>query len=151
MSEDLALCLVFHAGTDAFFVPALDVHKIVDAPTPTRLPRLHRAIAGAVHHRGRVVTMVDLAALLTYKAASQLVGRAARMLLFERPGSHIGVRVDRVEGITRLPLARIEERASRGQHPVSGLLSQDGRVLQRLDVDGVLAWVDGLEDRSVTG
>lgn len=105
-----ALCLLFRVDTERYALKALDVHKVVEPGWINRLPRLPKSVIGITQHRGRIVTVVDLAAFFGGKARVLTPASAARILVLDRGPRNIGLYVDAVEQIAtvRLPTTRFE-------------------------------------------
>lgn len=96
-------CVVFRAGGERFGVPLEAVREVVLPQLPfARVPRSGRAVRGAMNLRGRVVPVVDLAALLGLEAAPG--DREGQVVVLEgaRPG--LGLLVGLVLGVEPLTL-----------------------------------------------
>lgn len=102
------LCLLFHVGDERYALPALDVHKVVEPPWVNRLPRLPPFVAGITQHRGRVLTVVDLATFFGRPPRPFVVTSSTRVLVLDRGQRNLGLWVDAVDQIAsmRLPLPR---------------------------------------------
>ncbi len=91
------LNLICQVGDDLFAIAALDVLKVVDAGRLGRLPRLPAAVAGITHHRGRIVTVVELAPLVGVSTRGlQSDPRRQRVLIIDRGQRNVGLRVGAV-------------------------------------------------------
>lgn len=126
--------LVFEVEGHRYGVPANEVHEIVRAVMPARLPRAPAVIVGVINVRGRAVPLVDLRArfglsprALTPDEVFVLVAAGARMLAF---------RADRALELARVPrdaLAPIAESVPRASF-VAGTVVLPSGVLLLCDV-----------------
>jgi chemotaxis signal transduction protein len=103
--EGRALCVLCRLGSEQLAVRVADVHKVVGNAQISRLPRLPPAVAGITHHRGRIVTVFDAAALLFGSPPASASAQAAaaagehRVLVLERAQRHLALGVDAVDEI----------------------------------------------------
>lgn len=137
-ATERALVLMFRAGGERAAVRAADVQKVTPVGHLSRLPRLPFVVAGITQHRGRVVTVLDAAALLFSTARAAQTPEAAstsRLLILERPVRHLALRVDAVDEIEAVRLS-----AELPQSPTSCLrvTQHKGRALQVLDVERLM-------------
>ena len=100
--EEQRLNVICQVGDDLFAIAALDVLKVVDAGRLGRLPRLPKAVVGITHHRGRIVTVVELAPLvgLPGRDAAEEGSKRERILIIDRGQRNVGLRVGAVLEIT---------------------------------------------------
>jgi purine-binding chemotaxis protein CheW len=112
------LCLLFHVGEERYAIKALDVHKVVEPTWVNRLPRLPPAVAGITQHRGRVVTVVDLAAIFGAPPRPFALSTSTRVLVLDKGQRNIGLWVDAVDQIAsvRVPAPRSGEATALFQH-----------------------------------
>jgi purine-binding chemotaxis protein CheW len=131
------LCVLFRRGEDRYAVRADEVHKVTEPGWMNRLPRLPRSVIGITQHRGRIVTVVDLAELFAAEEPPpRSHGSGARVLILERGQRHLGVWVDAVEQI-----ANIRFPSDAGG---VALLSHGGEALSALDAGSLVRRVLGL-------
>jgi len=93
--------LVFHLGQTLFGVEILQMLSIVRMAPITRVPRTPHFLEGVVNVRGRVVPVVDLRKRLVLPATEY--NDKARILIAEVAAQPVGMLVDAVDGIWRLP------------------------------------------------
>jgi purine-binding chemotaxis protein CheW len=142
-----ALVLLFRAGGERAAVRAADVQKVTPVGHVSRLPRLPDVVTGITQHRGRVVTVVDAAALLFSTALSTAPESklSARLLILERPVRHLALRVDAVDEIEAVRLS--------SDLPQAGLAclrvtQHKGKALQVLDVEKLMDVVEAHMQRA---
>ena len=137
-----ALCLVFRTGSERVAIKSGDVQKVTPRPHVSRLTRLPAHVLGIAQHRGRVITVVDVARVL-FPGASGHDPRLAsgpaspargdeRLLILERPARHIGLLVDAVDEIETLALP---DDLPAGPSPALRLVQHKGRALPVVDVE----------------
>jgi purine-binding chemotaxis protein CheW len=89
--------VLFRSGGERFALPLDAVAEVVPpASTFTYVPRSPPAVRGAMNVRGRVVAVVDLAALLGLPASR---GGAGQVLVLDRERRALGFLVDEVLGV----------------------------------------------------
>jgi chemotaxis signal transduction protein len=101
-----ALCLLFRVAGERYALRALDVYKVVEPGWINRLPRLPTSVVGISQHRGRIVTVVDLAAYFGAGARALEVTSASRILVLDQGQRNLGLFVDAVEQIASVRLPR---------------------------------------------
>lgn len=136
-AAERALCLMFRGAADAYALPALDVLKVVEPARLNRLPRLPPAVLGITHHRGRIITVVDLASLLGAPRTPP-GGASARVLVLDRGQRNIGLYVDAVDEIVPIRVP------AEGRVGVLTVVQHQGRALSALDTERVLERIYGL-------
>jgi chemotaxis signal transduction protein len=105
-----ALCLLFRVAGERYALRALDVHKVVEPGWINRLPRLPPSVVGITQHRGRILTVVDLAAFFGAPLRTLEPTSATRVLVLDKGQRNLGLYVDAVEQIAtvRVPPARAD-------------------------------------------
>jgi purine-binding chemotaxis protein CheW len=96
-------CVVFRAGAERFALPLEAVREVVLPQPPfARVPRSGAAVRGVMNLRGRVLPVVDLAALLELPAPAPLGERDGQVLVLEGPRPSMGLLVSSVLGVEAL-------------------------------------------------
>ncbi|MDP2345462.1 MAG: chemotaxis protein CheW [Deltaproteobacteria bacterium] len=145
-SNEKVLVLLFRAGGERASVRAADVQKVTPVGHISRLPRLPSVVTGITQHRGRVVTVVDAAALLFGAAPAALMASSgrplspdARLLILERPVRHVGLLVDAVDEIEGV---RLSADLPPGHLPCLRVATHKGKALQVVDVEKLMDAVE---------
>lgn len=85
-------------------VPLEEVSEILDVPHVTRLPRVKSWVRGVANVRGRLLPIINIAEFLGGKLSSTLKDR--RVIVFEVNDVYVGVVVDSVQGLQKIPVDR---------------------------------------------
>ena len=99
--------VVFRLNETQFGVEISQVLRIVRLTPITRVPRAPHFLEGLINYHGQVVPVVDLKKRLALDSGEQY-GDAARFLIVELETQSIGMLVDEVVRILRLPDESIE-------------------------------------------
>ncbi len=89
--------LMFDRAGSGYAVAAGSVVEVLPLAEPTPVPSTPPAVAGVVNHRGRIVAIVDLAALLP--AASPEPAGAGFAVVVAAGDAVFGLRADAVSGV----------------------------------------------------
>ena len=139
----LRLLLFRVGGGRPFGINVLKVKEVLPEPPLTRAPQTHPAVAGWATLRGEPAAVLDVAFVLGRERA------AARgegvLLVTEFNRSRQGMLVDKVERIITLDWQEVypPPRSAGAQAYVSGICRVDDGLVQVLDVERVLAEVQG--------
>ena len=139
-ASERALCTLFTRGGDSYALPVVEVHRVFVPGWINRLPRLPASVMGITQHRGRIVTVVDLAQLFGASASPERppANVDARVLVLERAQRHLGLYVDAVGQIANLRLSgEPDERGLR-------LISYQGAAVAVLDAQRLAQRLIGL-------
>jgi len=99
--------VVFRLGETQFGVEIRQVLRIVRLTPITRVPRAPHFLEGLVNYHSQVIPVVDLKKRLALPGGEEYED-AARLLIVELGEQTIGMLVDAVVGISRLPDESIE-------------------------------------------
>jgi len=99
--------VVFRLGETQFGVEISQVLRIVRLTPVTRVPRAPHFLEGVINYHSQIVPVVDLKKRLALPLG-ETYGDAARVLIVELETQTIGMLVDAVVGISRLPDESIE-------------------------------------------
>lgn len=132
MADARALCVLCRVGPERLAIRAADVHKVVGNAQACRLPRLPAAIAGITHHRGRIVTVFDAAALLFGSPPGSPTGPDARILVLDRMQRHLALAVD---GVDEIELLRLAPDLPPGPSPALRVAQHRGAAVFAIDAD----------------
>lgn len=132
--------IVFHLGQTLFGVEIHQMLRIVRLAPITRVPRAPHFLEGVINERGQIVPVVDLHKRLALPAPEY--GDKARILIAELSAQPVGMLVDAVAGIWRLPGESIqpppEMVAQVNGVYLTGVAHHRNRVIVLLDLSRVL-------------
>jgi purine-binding chemotaxis protein CheW len=114
-------------------VAAEAVREVVLLATITSVPGVQAPVRGVVLVRGRLVAVVDLAALLGIARASRAPSTRRRLLVLTSGDDEVGVVADETRGVIELPSV-----AGTGTGLVRGELRWDGHVVAVLDAKPIV-------------
>lgn len=122
--------------TERFAVPLAQVRTVVMPRPLSRVPRAPPPMLGIMNLRGRVVTVVDLAALLGQEGGAA----PGKVLLIDRGRTELGLAVGEVTGIVPLePRLRPPEGARRFVTAIAQDQSGTVTLLDALALDAEVA------------
>jgi purine-binding chemotaxis protein CheW len=114
------------------------IAEIIPRPNIVTVPRAPMFVEGIIDLRGRVIPVVDLRGRL----GLTLEGAANRVVVAEVRGQTIGMIVDGVTEVLRLPSGSVEPPPKAATGPDSaflrGIARLEGRLILLLDLDLVL-------------
>lgn len=132
--------VIFRVEKERYALPLAAVREVVVPPERfSRVPRAPLAVRGVMNLRGRVVTVVELRALLGLADGGQA---PQRVVLLDRGRRDLGLLVTEVDGIE--PLERVGAAPGRTEPAVKGVARVGGRAVTVLDPEGLDAAVVSL-------
>lgn len=138
--------VVFRIGDEEFGVEINQVREIVRLVQITYLPKSLPFIEGVVNLRGQIVAVIDLAKRLGI--SSGVRGEQSRIVVAEAQGNTVGMIVDSVSEVVRLPYKNIEEISSLmpttevSEHFIRGVGKLKDSLLVLLDLNKTLSFED---------
>lgn len=103
--EEIQLVVFEIAGSD-YGVRILDVREIIRVPQITSVPGAGEAVEGIINLRGQVIPVIDLRKRLGTLARE--LDRKARIIVVSTESRLVGVIVDAVKEVVRIPASAIE-------------------------------------------
>ncbi|MEE3622434.1 chemotaxis protein CheW [Nitrospirillum sp. BR 11752] len=95
--------LAFALAGQSYALPLAEVAEAITVPDHLAyLPGSDAAMVGTVSHRGRLLPIVSARVLLGLEGGAD-EGRGARVIVAHGPGGHVGLLVDRLTTILRVP------------------------------------------------
>ena len=133
--------VVFALGDIEFGVDILRVREVERMLPITRVPHVASYVEGVVNLRGRLVPVVDLRTRLGLPPKAPT--KAARIIVAQLGERHIGMIVDQVREVARIPVDQIDDNegvlAGLAAEYVGGLARMDNRVIILLAVQNILS------------
>ncbi|HCF48838.1 MAG TPA: chemotaxis protein CheW [Syntrophomonas sp.] len=143
MAEEIQLVVFKLKQQDSvceYGVGVTTVQEIIPMTQPTRLPQTPDFIEGIINLRGRVIPIIDLKKRFNM-GASDLTAES-RSVVVEVGGKTVGIIVDEVSEVMRLPVDSIEPppavMGAIASDYITGVGKLDNRLLILLDMDKIL-------------
>jgi len=141
ISEEIQL-VIFKIGDEEFGVNIHQVKEIVRLVPITPIPRAPEFIEGVVNLRGQILAVMDLAKRL--ELPSRPRSEKTRIIVVEVEDNIVGMIVDEVTEVLRLPLEKIEKtpqivESEIEQKYIKGVGKLDDRLLILIDLANVLS------------
>ena len=136
--------VVFCINKEFYGVPIDAVQEIVRVPEVTGVPDAPDFFEGVINLRGKIVPVVDLRKRLRLSSADRT--KSSRVLVAENGGRVIGLLVDAVSEVRKLPAEAVEPPpemiAAVGIEYITGVAKAGERLIAFLDMKRIL----GVED-----
>lgn len=133
--------VIFRLGETRFGVEIGQVMRVVRLSPITRVPRAPHFLEGVINYHSQIVPVVDLKKRMALPGGEEY-GDAARILIVELATQPVGMLVDAVAGIARLPEEAIEPPpemvAQVNGIYLTGVAHHEERLTMLLDLSRVL-------------
>lgn len=140
--------VVFDLAADAYGVDIGTVREIIRMQNITRMPRMPEYVEGVINLRGKVIPVVDLRKRFGLVEAE--LTRESRIVVVDIGAQDIGVVVDAVTEVLRIPTASVEPPStvvtSGDSAYLMGIAKLPERLIILLDLAQALG-EDGLRER----
>jgi len=106
VSDEGLQLVVFELSGEEFGVDIMQVSEIIPAPEITRIPQAPECVKGLINLRGKIIVVIDLNIRLGFspKESDEL----SRIIIVEVGDTVIGMLVNSVKEVMKLPLSSIE-------------------------------------------
>jgi purine-binding chemotaxis protein CheW len=136
--------VVFDVFNESYAVNIARVHEIIRLQQITIIPGAPACVEGVINLRGKVIPVLDLRKRFNLRATDHT--RASRIVVVEISGQTLGLIVDGVSEVLRVPPDRIEPPsplvAGIDSRYLRGIAKLDDRLIVLLDLDQVLSPVE---------
>jgi len=140
LTEETQL-VVFDLASEFYGVDIGDVREIMRMQTVTRVPGTPSFVEGVINLRGRVVPVVDLRKRLHLRVDEQT--KESRIVVVDVARRDVGVIVDAVTEVLRIPLASVEPPSSMitgaDSDYLRGIAKLETKLIILLDLNKVLS------------
>lgn len=127
-------------GAELYAVPVESVEEVLRVTAITRLPYAPHAVRGVTHHRGRVLTVLDLRVRLGQTEIE--ITPQSRIAVVASRGRSIGLLVDSAYQVVKVLPSAVQappgDVMTERSHFIVGVVRSDLGLLILLDVDRVL-------------
>lgn len=145
--------VVFNIGKESYGVPINVVHEIVRVPDVTAVPDAPAFFEGVINLRGRIVPVMDLRTRL--RLPRQERSKSSRVLITQSKGVVIGLLVDAVHEVRKLPAESLEAPpemiSAVGIEYITGVAKAGERLIVFLDLDKIVSVDDMKRVTSAAG
>jgi purine-binding chemotaxis protein CheW len=139
--SDIKQLIGFFVGAEEYGLAILRVKEIIRLKEITRLPQSPQFVKGIINLRGDVIPILSLAEKFGLEARE--AGQAARVIVAEIEGRLIGMMVDAVSQVLRIPADQIdpppEMIGGLSRQFVQGVGKLGDRLVILLNIDRVLS------------
>lgn len=126
--------------TCEYGVPITKVQEIIPMTTPTKIPQTPGFVEGIINLRGKIIPIIDLKK--RFEMGRSEITNETRSVVVEVEGQTVGIIVDEVSEVLRLPVNSIEPPPA----VIGGITAEylkgvgklDDRLLILLDMDKIL-------------
>jgi len=136
--------VVFCISKEFYCVPIAAVQEIVRVPEVTGVPDAPDFFEGVINLRGKILPVVDLRKRLRLPSAERT--KSSRVLVAENGGRVIGLLVDAVSEVRKLPAEAVEPPpemiAAVGIEYITGVAKAGERLIVFLDMKKILSVED---------
>ncbi len=143
MAKNLQL-VVFNIGKELYGVGIESVHEIVKVPDITEVPDAPVFLQGVINLRGKIVPVVDLRKRMNLEGKEKT--KSSRVLITENEGRLIGLLVDAVSEVLKVPPEAVEAPpemiSSVGVQYITGVAKVEGSLIILLNLGKVLSVED---------
>lgn len=138
--KEVLQLVTFRLGTEEYSLDILSVQEIIRHMHLTKVPRTPDFVEGVINLRGRVIPVLDLRK--RFGLPSDEKTNETRIIVVEVEGKTVGLKVDAVSEVLRLPAAAVEPPPSLiagvESEYIKGVGKLDGRLIILLDVGKIL-------------
>jgi purine-binding chemotaxis protein CheW len=133
--------VVFDLNEEAYGVDISQVREIIRMQEITRVPRAPEFIEGVINLRGKVIPVVDLRARFSMPGTERTDEH--RIVVVDVDGQDIGMVVDAVTEVSRIPSDSIEPPSSvittDDSEYLTGIVKTDDKLIILLDIAKVIS------------
>jgi purine-binding chemotaxis protein CheW len=154
--EEVRRVILFQACDEWLALPIAFAREVQPLESVTRVPTAPREVLGILNIRGRVLTLFGLAECLEIPPGSSPCTHVVVLDLGD-PELCIGLAVQRIGGVRRVPVSALEPPLPRGGGPdcLAAVFEVEGQVVGLLDLARVFArslgeWGIPLETRGTS-
>lgn len=140
-AREVLQLVTFRLGKEEFSLDILSVQEIIRHMELTRVPKTPDFVDGVINLRGKVIPVLDLRK--RFGLGSDEMTNETRIIVVEVANKTVGLKVDAVSEVLRLPADRVEAPPEMvtgvESEYIKGVGKLDGRLLILLDVEKVLS------------
>ena len=140
-AKEVLQLVTFRLGNEEFSMDILKVQEIIRHMNLTRVPRTPDFVDGVINLRGRVIPVLDLRK--RFGMAADEKTNETRIIVVDVDNSIVGLKVDAVSEVLRLPADTVEPppllvKGTESDY-IKGVGKLEGRLIILLDVGKILS------------
>lgn len=142
--------VIFRLGSEEYGLPITKVQEINRLVPITKLPQTPSFMEGIINLRGRIIPVIDLRKRFQLKTADH--GDESRIIIVEVSGQTVGIIVDAVNEVVRMPGSSVEPPPPvfiLDAQYIYGVGKLEDRLLILLDIDKILTSQEAIELNSI--
>ena len=128
--EEYLQYVTCHVGNEEFAIEVLSVQEIIYAVDVTRVPKSPAYVEGVINLRGQIVPVLEMRRRLGMPRATPTA--KSRIVMVKERTRLIGLSVDSVSEVVRIPRSAIESPPSLGTMAGGEFVQYVGRIGDRL-------------------
>ncbi len=140
-SKEVLQMVTFNLGNEEYSVDILKVQEIIRLMEITRVPNAADFIDGVINLRGKVIAVMDLRKRFGMALSDD--SSEARIIVVDLDGLTIGLKVDAVSEVLRLPADKVDPAPSLSGKSdsdyIQGIGKLDDRLIILLNVERLLS------------
>ena len=144
-SEDLLQLVTFTLGSEEYAVDILKVQEINRMSEIAKVPNAPPFVEGVINLRGRVIPVVNLRQ--RFGLSGKEKDEKSRIVIMDIQGITIGVMVDTVSEVLRIPSSTVEDAppmsSEIGTEFIRGIAKLDDRLIILIDMDRLIEKSEG--------
>lgn len=105
VNEEVQL-VIFNLGGETYGIDIASVHEIIRMQAITKVPRTPHFVEGVINLRGKIIPVIDLHKRFNLPQTQET--QHSRIIVVEVVGVTVGMIVDAVSEVLRLPVSNIE-------------------------------------------
>jgi len=133
--------VLFELGNEIYGVDISVVYEIIRMQAITKVPKAPFFVEGIINLRGRVIPIVDMRKRFGLPKAEQ--NKDNRIMVLESSGQNVGIIVDAVTEVLRIPSESVEPPSniivSSASDYILGIAKHDKSMIILLDMERVLS------------
>ncbi|MBI0584374.1 MAG: purine-binding chemotaxis protein CheW [Methanomassiliicoccus sp.] len=146
LTGDVEQIVSFRLGRETFAIVVSQVREIRKVEDITRVPKMPQYIEGVMNLRGQITTVVDLKKRLNIASDGASRTAQSRIIVAEIGENQLGIIVDAVEDVMRVPKASIspppKTLAGTDSSALTGISKMPDKLIMMLDLEKVVGGVE---------
>jgi purine-binding chemotaxis protein CheW len=146
ITGDIEQIVSFRLGKETFAIVVSQVREIRKVEDITRVPKLPPYIEGVMNLRGQITTVIDLKKRLNIASDGPSRSAQSRIIVAEVGDNQLGIIVDAVEDVMRVPRESIslppKTLSGTESSALTGISKLPDKLIMMLDLQKVINGVD---------